>query len=169
MTTHRRRACVALLGALVPSLLPAATPAGERPMLTFSGRITRYTDSGRKVYEISEAALLAMPRRTIRTGTSWTPPARFEGPLLSHLLQLVGGTGSTLRCRAVDDYEVSVPASDAERWGVILAHSMDGKRLSSRDFGPLWLVYPRDEYPRELDTPATVAKFIWQVDAIEVA
>ena len=34
--------------------------------------------------------------------------------------------------------------------------------------GPLWLIFPRDAHPDELDGPVARSRFIWQVQSIEV-
>ena len=51
--------------------------------------------------------------------------------------------------------------------GVILAHSQDGQRLSIKRWGPLWTIYPRDQYPAALRGPIAESRFIWQIDRIE--
>lgn len=62
----------------------------------------------------------------------------------------------------------TIPWSDMDRYGIILAHSQNGDRLSKRKFGPLFLMYPRDQYASVLDTPTGTEKFIWQVCGIHV-
>ncbi len=71
-----------------------------------------------------------------------------------------------MELRTLDDYTVSVTVADARRYGAILAYSMNGKRLEVRDFGPLFLIYPRDAYPSELTGALADAKFVWQVKAL---
>jgi hypothetical protein len=46
---------------------------------------------------------------------------------------------------------------------VIVAYSMNGKRLKVSDFGPLFLIYPRDAFPTELSGAAADSKFVWQI------
>jgi hypothetical protein len=43
----------------------------------------------------------------------------------------------------------------------------DGARLSRRDMGPIWIVYPRDEFP-ELQLETVNARWIWQLTELEV-
>ena len=90
--------------------------------------------------------------------TAFLALAAFTGPLLSDVLKLVGANGSAVELHTLDDYTVTVPASDAQRYGAILAYSMNGKRLKVRDFGPLFLIYPRDAYPSELTGAAADGK-----------
>jgi len=124
--------------------------------------------TGRNGIAISEAELLALPIHTITTTTEWTPLSRFDGPLLSDVLALARVRGKSIRLFALDNYSVTIPWSDMNRYGIILAHSQNGTRLTKRTFGPLFLMYPRDRYPSVLDTPTGTEKFIWQVCGIHV-
>lgn len=121
----------------------------------------------RRVVALTEAQLMALPVATITTSTEWTPVSRFDGPLLNDVLELAGARGKTLEIFAADDYSISIPWSDLARYGVILAHSRDGERMTRRRFGPLFVVYPRDKFPA-LQTPTMGARFIWQVCRIDV-
>lgn len=112
---------------------------------------------------------MRLPQSVIVTGTTWTPKSRWEGPRVDVVMAQVGAwTGTTLRITAVDDYNVTIPWDDMTRWGIVLAHSRDGNRLQRSQWGPLFVIYPRDDRPRELSTPMTEAKFIWQVNRIDV-
>ena len=125
------------------------------------------TGATRPPIALTEAELLALPTATITTSTDWTPVSRFDGPLLSDVLKLAPVQGKTLHIFALDDYSISIPWSDMAQYGVILAHSQDGQRMSRRRFGPLFVIYPRDKFA-SLQTPITGAKFIWQVCRIDV-
>jgi hypothetical protein len=152
---------------LVLAIAPMAHAAPPL-QLDVEGKISRTNDPSHTVYHISEAELLKLPAHTIVTSTRWTPKSTFTGPLFSDVLKLVGATGRTVEFVTLDDYTVSMPASNAERYGAILAYSMNGKRLEVRDFGPLFLVYPRDTYPSELTGAAADARFVWQVKALNL-
>jgi hypothetical protein len=117
---------------------------------------------------LSEAQIMAMPPTAITTSTEWTPTSRFEGPPLSAVLALAGVRGKSIRLFALDDYSITIPWTDMERYGIILAHSQNGERLSKRKFGPLFLIYPRDQFRSALDTPTGLEKFIWQICRIDV-
>jgi hypothetical protein len=56
---------------------------------------------------------------------------------------------------------------DASKYGVILARQMDGKTMSIRDKGPLFVMYPFDQLP-ELKTSVYFSRCIWQLHAISV-
>jgi hypothetical protein len=57
--------------------------------------------------------------------------------------------------------------ADFAKYPVLLAYSMDGKALTARDKGPLWIVYPRDDYP-EIKDPLLDSRWVWQLKEIDV-
>ncbi|MGY5802426.1 hypothetical protein ACXHMN_13950 [Rhizobium sp. LEGMi12c] len=136
--------------------------------LTISGKIAKTTDSANSAYEMSEYEFLALPASTVTTSTSWTPKSDFAGPLLSKVLSNVDAKGTKLRLIALDNFSVKVDAGYLEKYGTILAVSMNGVRLTIRDFGPIFIMYPRDSFKQELDTPAAASYLVWQLCGIEV-
>jgi len=156
-----RRVVLLLTLACAPLMVVAA------PMtLDVEGKIGRTNDPDRTVYRISEAELMKLPQHTITTSTTWTPKSAFTGPLLSDVLRLVGAHADLVELRTLDDYAYTVPVSEAEHYGAILAYSMNGTRLKVSNFGPLFLIYPRDAYPQELTGSVADAKFVWQIKAL---
>ncbi|KKB61672.1 oxidoreductase [Robbsia andropogonis] len=143
--------------------MAAASWATSSFTLNVSGKIGRTNQPGKTAYVFSEKALMALPQHTIVTSTSWTPKATFTGPRLSDILKTVVARGSQIELICVDEYTYTIPLSDADKYGVILARTMNGKLLSNDSYGPLWLMYPRDQYPDELKTPLGEAKFAWQI------
>jgi hypothetical protein len=142
-----------------------ARPTGP-VILTVTGDIGVTNAPGRA--EFDRAMLEGLGVKTIATSTSWTSGTHeFPGPLGKAVLAAVGAKGSTLSFVAVNDYKVQIPASDFEHYPAILALKMDGEYMTVRTKGPLWVIYPRDEFP-ELVTKANDAKWIWQVKAIDV-
>nr|WP_259295214.1 molybdopterin-dependent oxidoreductase [Paraburkholderia sp. DHOC27] len=122
----------------------------------------------RAVYHFTQAQLLALPAHSITTSTRWTARATFTGPLLSDVLRQAGAHGTQIEVQTLDDYTETIPLADCDRYGVVVAYSMNGKRLEISDFGPLFLIYPRDAFPTELSGPATDAKFVWQIKSLIV-
>jgi hypothetical protein len=57
--------------------------------------------------------------------------------------------------------------SDATDYGIILARRVDGKALSVRDKGPLFLMYPFDAYA-ELRRDDLYSRAVWQIRHIAV-
>jgi hypothetical protein len=142
-----------------------ATPA---LMLDVEGKIGKTTDAPHHTYHFTEAQLLALPVHSITTSTTWTPRSTFTGPLLADILKTVGAYGTQVEIRTLDDYTYTVPVSDSDRYGVVVAYSMNGRRLKISDFGPLFLIYPRDAYPGELTGALGDSKFVWQIKALIV-
>ncbi|UXU89830.1 molybdopterin-dependent oxidoreductase [Burkholderia sp. S-53] len=155
---------------LTACLLGMAAAAWAASSFTFTvdGKIDKSNQQGKTAYVFSEQALMALPQHTIVTSTSWTPKATFTGPRLSDVLKIVGAHGTQIEFRCIDEYTFTIPVSDANRYGVILARTMNGRVLGNDNYGPLWIMYPRDQYPDELKTPLGEAKFAWQIIGLTV-
>lgn len=142
-----------------------AAPEGD-PVLTISGGIKNSNADGVAVFDM--AMLKALPATTFSTSTIWTEGVRqFTGVQLSDVVGAVAAEGSTLRATAINDYAVNIPMTDAIDGGPILAYEIDGKEMSVREKGPLWVVYPydlNDKYKSE----TIYSRSIWQLNAIEV-
>lgn len=145
-----------------PSL---ATPS-TRIILTMSGSIANINHGGAAQFD--SAMIDSLPVYSIKTSTPWyKQPMTFSGPRLSDLLAVVGAKGVVLEIKALNDYKVDVPFTDAAQLQPILARKMDGKPLSVRDKGPLFLVYPFDARP-ELKNDIYYGRSIWQISNIVV-
>jgi hypothetical protein len=159
----------ALVAALSVLPAPRAGPAaGEsETLLVVTGRIAPElaAEGGAR---FDREALQTLPQHEIRTSTPWTDGvSAFEGPLLCDLLERLGADGTVLHARALNDYAIDIPVEDCERYPVILALKRDGKELSRRDMGPIWIVYPRDDHP-ELQLETINARWVWQLTELEV-
>jgi hypothetical protein len=123
-------------------------------------------------FDFSLAAIKAMPQHRVATTTPWYKGTNeFTGPLLREVLRAAGvpaGGEGRLRCTALNDYRVEIPLDDPQRFDVVLAHLLDGKPMSVREKGPLFVMYPFDRRP-ELRTTAYFSRCIWQLKLIEVA
>lgn len=166
MSLKRRHVAALLASAGIPGL-PLAVAL--EPLLTVSGRIGRINNARTQAFDFTDAAFLALPQSSITTATAWTSRSVFAGPTLLEVMAAVGVTSGTLNFKALDDYCAPIPWEDLVRYGVILAHSQNGQRLSMKRWGPLWTIYPRDRYPDALNGPTAESRFIWQVNRIEVS
>jgi hypothetical protein len=157
--------CLALV---LPAAAAAAPPVPEGPvLLTVSGRITA-PNTADGTARFDRAGLEALGTSTLRTRTPWTEGRPvFEGVLLRDVLEAVGAAGTSLAATAANAYTVTIPVRDAERYDVLLALRQDGRRLTLRDRGPLWVVYPRDRHP-ELRDDVHNGKWIWQLVTLDV-
>jgi hypothetical protein len=161
---------VALLACAVLVAGPAAaeelsTPTGE-VLLTVTGAISATNEGDAAVFDFD--MLKAVGEVTFSTSTPWTEGKQdFTGVPLEALLRVVGATGSTLTSKAINDYAVDIPASDAVTNGPIIAYLLNGEPMSVREKGPLWVVYPydsKDEYRAEV----YYSRSIWQLTSIDV-
>jgi hypothetical protein len=91
----------------------------------------------------------------------------YRGPLVRDVLAKLGlDRLEQVRFVAANDYYVDIPTEDFRTYDVILAMEADGKPLSRREKGPLWLMYPISDYS-ELNDPIYLRRLIWQVVRIE--
>jgi hypothetical protein len=140
-------------------------PTGK-PILTITGRIT--VTNGPGVAEFDRPMLEALGTSGLETTTPWYNGAvRFEGVRMDRLMQEIGATGKTLIVYAINDYSVEVPVDDFSKFNVILALKRDGKYMSVRDKGPLFMVYPYDSMP-ELQHQRYYSRSVWQIARFEI-
>lgn len=150
---------------LAPFAKPWASP-DSRTILQVAGNIS--PAGGRAAAEFDLSSLEDMGVSQVQTSTPWTEGQPvFEGVLMRDLLHAVGAEGTTITATALNDYRVDIPMSDFEDYPVILAYRMNGHRLEVRDKGPLWIIYPQDEFP-ELNTKKVQSRWVWQVKEITV-
>ncbi|MCX7355306.1 MAG: molybdopterin-dependent oxidoreductase [Alphaproteobacteria bacterium] len=151
------------LAALGADALPRPTGA---VVLTVSGSIANTNASSEARFD--RAMLEKLGVRTLRTSTIWTTGIKtFEGVLVRDVMKAVGAKGTEVRAVALNDYAVSIPMADFDRYDVLLAFRMDGQDLTARDKGPLWIVYPRDAH-RELNDAKFDARWAWQLKRLEI-
>ncbi|HEX5804751.1 MAG TPA: molybdopterin-dependent oxidoreductase [Macromonas sp.] len=150
--------------------MPAATTTLPTPrgavVLTIEGGIHNRNSSSAAQFDMQ--MLRELKTYVVTTRTPWYQTAvTFSGPRLKDVLARVGAQGQGLRVRALNDYAVDVPFSDAAAFNPILAWQIDGQPLSVRDKGPLFLIYPFDEHP-ELKNDIYYGRSIWQIQSITV-
>lgn len=152
-------------------ILMLATPfALTRPAASSDGAILTVSASqpAAVTVDLDLAALQQMPHHTIATSTPWTEGvSSYEGVLMRDLLHGLGVGGATVRLTALNDYAITIPVADFEKYDVVLAYARDGQGMPVRDKGPLWIIYPLDDHP-ELKNEDTHSKMIWQVRRLDV-
>lgn len=161
--------------ALAPLLCATTTPARATmplesrngpALLTVTGAIERFNSDD--AWKADRAMLEKLGLTTLRTSTAWTAePPLFEGVLARDVLEAVGAKGDEVVAIALNDYVVTIPTEELYRYPVLLALKMNGEYLKIRDKGPIWIVYPRDQYP-ELRNPLTDKKWIWQLSHLDI-
>ena len=138
-------------------------PKGD-VLLTITGDLT-VTNVDQSI-QLDIKMLEALKGTSFQTATIWTEGQQvFEGVSLHDLVEAFGITGSVLKATAINDYAVEIPLSDAIEGGPIVAYRMDGKAMSVRDKGPLWIVYPYDAN-EDFQTEVIYSRSIWQLDRL---
>lgn len=141
--------------------LPAPTGA---IVLTLSGEIAKETADG--VVSLDLAQLQALPKQQFRTATIWTEtPVEFTGVSLRDVLDHAGVSATSIEAVALNDYSVQIPLDSVTDDAPIIAYFMDGKEMSPRDKGPLWIVYPYDSDP-QYRSEVVYSRSIWQLDRV---
>lgn len=154
---------VAIIGAAAAGELPAPT---GKVVLKVGGAISNTNAPGEALFDIE--GLEALGIVGMRTSTPWTKGVHlFEGVRLSALLKAVGAQGEALRGIALNDYSAQLPIADSVASAALVAYRLDGKRMSIRDKGPLWIVFPYDTDSR-LVTDEFLNRSIWQLKEIVV-
>jgi hypothetical protein len=149
-------------------VLAAELPSPHnKPILEIKGRIS-VTNTPEHTAVFDREMLEQIGVSKVQTSTPWTDGRPvFEGVLMSELLKRVGAKGESITAVALNDYKVTLPVSDFEKYPIILAFKMDGQVLKVRDKGPLWIIYPQDEFS-ELRDKSVHQKWIWQIKEFEV-
>lgn len=155
--------CLLSGGSAQAASLPA--PAGE-VILEVTGDIDHTNRADAAHFDL--AMLEELEQYEIDTTTDWTEGRDlFEGPRVRSVLSSVGAGGEAIIAVALNDYSVEIPMRDVHDYNVILALKRNGEYMSIRDKGPIWIVYPRDDY-EELQTIKANAKWIWQLRRIHI-
>ncbi len=166
----RRRYLAAALLTSATLALPLATLAQDtrpgRLQLSISGKIGSVPPGERVMFDRTQ--LETLPQKTFTTHTPWDDkPTRFSGPLLRDILATVQARGSQIKAIALNDYKVTIPVADSQKYDVVLALRMNGELIPVRTKGPFFIVYPFDNAP-ELRSTTYYSRSIWQLKALEV-
>ena len=135
-----------------------AEDANDEAVLLISGLTKEHSMSVNDLREIGET--------TYETSTIWTEGIQsFTGVLLSDLLAHLDVTDGMMIATAINDYQIEFPVEDALEVGPMVAFFRNGERMSVREKGPLWIVYPYDTGP-EFQTEIVHARSIWQLNRV---
>lgn len=158
----------AIFGLALPSATFAAglpSPTGKI-LLTVEGQITKINAGPVAVFDREQ--LLAFGLHTLKTSNPFIKGVHtFEGVYLSDILDAVGASGKNITALAIDGYSTDIPVSDAYEYKPLIALKMDGKVMRVRTKGPLWLIYPVDQF-KELKSEKFSSRSIWQLTTLTV-
>lgn len=118
---------------------------------------------------LTRAKLLELDQRTIRTSNIYIDGvAEFRGPGAYEVIDFIGRAGAdTVRITTATDTFIDVTLDELRRFGPILAMEMNGEPLTRRNRGPLWLIYPVDDFS-ELEKPTYYNRLIAHVQEMEL-
>ena len=151
------------------ALPPTAFAQSDSKMLTVSGKIAK-TNTPDGKYIFSFADLQKLGDRKIKSTTRYTEVGEFAGPKIRDILKAAGvkPEATSVSVVAIDGYQQTIPLQDFEKWEVITAHSLNGKRLTVENKGPLWIMYPIDKDPNNLMNNKTTMKLVWNLTGLVV-
>ncbi|SHI51617.1 molybdopterin-dependent oxidoreductase [Wenxinia saemankumensis] len=115
-----------------------------------------------------QAALETLPTYALMTDTPWHASTRFEGVLLSDLLERHGLTRMAFEVVAENDYATIFDIGAAARDAVLIATRADGDRLVLRDRGPFLFVVPA-ELREDRGGPVGERYLVWMAARIAAA
>lgn len=159
---------LALLAALACGVVASvsAETASAVPSLRIEGAIA--AGNADNYVDLSLDTLQQLPHHEIATSTAVTDGVLvFEGVLMRAVMDHVGAHGDTVTARALNGYEIDIPLRDFTDFDVLLAWSVNGKRLMPDDKGPFWIVYPRDQHEVLQDIRYDY-RWVWQLDSLQV-
>lgn len=156
---------------LAASLLAGAAFAkdpvrGLQPAVLVTGKV-QAADSANG-FVLTAAVLEKLPQHSFSTHAPWTKVSQtYSGVLLRDLMAHLGASGTQLQVAALNDYAITIPLEDAQKFDVLVAYKVDGQLIPVRDRGPLLVMYPFDAKP-ELQHRRYYERSIWQVKSINV-
>lgn len=117
----------------------------------------------------TRADLEALPQEEITTTNDFVDgEVIFRGPSAYALIDQIGRAGAKkARLTSATDFFIEVEIQELFDYGAILAMEMNGEQLTRRNRGPIWLMYPVDQY-EELQNPSMNNRLIWQLKTIEL-
>lgn len=127
-------------------------------------------DGQTETRSFTQQDLAALGEESFDTATIWTEgEQRFTGLRLRRLLDHLGVEAQAqVTLVAVNDYQITMPASEATPGGALLAYLRNGTAMSLRDKGPLWLVYPYNSSD-VFRTEVVYSRSVWQLAQIIVS
>lgn len=160
----------------IPTVAPASlssgatVPAPTGPVvLTISGDISNPNVGDTLQLDMPTLERLGLVEYSVDDQQAEGRVVTFRGPTLRSILDVagVGPKATTLSARALNDYSVDIPISDANAYPVMVATTVDGARMPVEKYGPIRVVYPYGLY--DIDHNAHDPLWIWQLASIDVS
>lgn len=166
-----------VLGVVVPWFLgvslvwaqsqPVPVPSGSLPVSN-SARVVLTVKVGSRQTTWTLAQLEGLGVHRVQTATFWPDDdGVYEGPRLADVLAASGlEDAERLRVTAKDGFSQVIAREDWSTWPLLLATRRSGQLLSTRQKGPLRVIYPRD-MDRRLADPVYRLRWVWMVSQME--
>lgn len=92
---------------------------------------------------LTQAQVVTLSGDSLTTITPWTNEAsKFEGILLSKLMNHFNIKSTKLKAKALNGYQVTIDLQQAIASGAFVAANENGKAMKVRNKGPFWLIFP---------------------------
>lgn len=144
---------------------PLPMPQGP-VILSVTGSIGVKNSDDRAVFDME--TLGSLPTLSFRTSTIWTDGVhKYTGVPLRALLDRLDAGGAWVVAHAINDYSVRIPMSTIMQDTPIIAFLEDGREMSRRERGPLWIIYPFDASP-EFRSEVIYSKSVWQLERLDI-
>ncbi|WP_234496956.1 hypothetical protein [Vibrio maritimus] len=115
----------------------------------------------------SDSDLSNMPQATIDTELPWLDGKNsFTGVNLEEFFaQSNAPLPALITFIALNDYKVTIRQEDIKQYQPIIANRKNGEKMSIRDKGPYWVIFPLSQHP-EIDNTDYHAMMIWQLKEV---
>lgn len=139
----------------------------ESAILTIAGKIGQTNQGDRLLLDLPTLERLPMVEYGVMDPFE-NYPTKFQGIVMRDFLQRLDldPTATTIRVKALNQYQMEIPIADLLQYPVILALKRDGEYLQPDYQGPLMLVWPYAHY--EFSRVATDDWWVWQIASMEV-
>lgn len=160
------------IGVLACALSVDAASARQLPepkgkvILTISGRLSNHNGKGEVRFDREMLKQIGMHELNTRSYSSGKRSI-WRGVLMRDLLAYIGAKGTEIEAIALDNYRMTIPREDFNKYDVILALENNGRPLSVRTRGPTRLIYPYDQH-EELRNHNSGMRLVWQISRMVV-
>lgn len=164
MTSFKALTAMTMLAATAMLAQPAHAAANPDVPLTIVGK------DGKVLLKMTESEVVAASTKSFQATTPWEKGEKvtYRGVLFRDVLKKAGvKSPAMLKITALNGFVVDFPVEDAEKYDVILTTFMNNVRITPRNKGPLFIMYPMDDVPA-LKTGIYFNRSAWQIDKIYV-
>lgn len=146
---------------LASILITFSSLAQSSPILTLE------LPSGQEL-TFTREELESLPQTTFTTSTPWTKGTHtYQGPKLHFITTKLPQTVHTIRIYAINGYSYDIEIQELHKYPFVLATQQDGKNLTLRNKGPLWVLLPFDQNPSFTSKHRLLNQAVWQVNKIK--